>query len=81
MSNIELTAYWGDDDASSTIKISEAQWKKIQAGAGYEKSGWSWYEGIRYQVTWVFKDKTYSVHGPDGAEYVLDESVDDLIQF
>lgn len=39
-SHVELTAVWGNDDADSTIKVSQRRWKQIQEGAEFEASAW-----------------------------------------
>lgn len=49
---VEITAYWGHDDAESTIKLSLRKWEEIKAGAQFQKSAWSYYEGQRYRVVW-----------------------------
>ncbi len=74
-----LTAVWGNDDADSTIKVSRRRWKEIQEGAEYETSAWSWYEGTRYRVTWIFSDGKVSVDGIDDRECVIGLPVDELI--
>jgi hypothetical protein len=63
---IELTAVWGNDDAESTIKVSRRMWAKIQNGAEYATSAWSWYEGKRYRVAWRFNSGNVSVDNADG---------------
>jgi hypothetical protein len=35
---VEITAYWGHDDAESTIKLSPRKWEKIKAGAQFQES-------------------------------------------
>lgn len=32
---VELTAYWGNDDADSTIKVSIKKWEQIKSGAQF----------------------------------------------
>lgn len=76
---VSLTAYWGNDDAESTIKVSRRRWKAIREGAEYIASTWSWYEGQRESVTWVFENSCVSIHGDDGMECVLELPVDELI--
>jgi hypothetical protein len=39
---VHATAYWGNDDAESSIKLSRKQWAAIQAGAEYETRAWGW---------------------------------------
>lgn len=78
-SHVELTAVWGNDDADSTIKVSQRRWKQIQEGAEFETSAWSSYEGRRYSVAWHFSDGVVSVSGGDGRECVVDLPVEELI--
>jgi hypothetical protein len=40
---IQLTAFWGNDDAESSIRISRRRWNAIQSGAEYEVNAASWY--------------------------------------
>lgn len=75
---VQLTALWGNDDASGTIKISRRRWRSIQEGAVFSKSGWSWYEGSRKSVTWHFSGGSVSISDEDGRQNVLDLSVDNL---
>ena len=35
---VELTAIWGNDDVSSSIKISRRRWAAIHEGAEFQKS-------------------------------------------
>jgi hypothetical protein len=37
---VVLTAFWGNDDAASTIKVSR-RWESIRAGAEYRTPAWS----------------------------------------
>jgi hypothetical protein len=75
---VMLTAIWGNDDADSTIKLSHTQWEAIRAGAEYETSTWSWYEGKRFPVNWSFVNGCVSIFGEDGMECLIDYPVDDL---
>jgi hypothetical protein len=76
---VELTAVWGNDDADSTIRVSPRRWKAIQQGAKYRDVADSWYEGTKALVGWHFKDGKVSVHGDDGAEWLVGMPVEDLI--
>jgi len=76
---VELTAVWGNDDADSAIKVSRSRWQKIQSGAEYETSAWSWYEGKRYSVNWHFAEGEVSVYGENGMECVVELPVEELI--
>lgn len=76
---VELTAVWGNDDAESTIKMSRRRWKRIEEGAEYRTSAWSWYEGTREAVRWCFANREVSIGGEDGATYWVDMPLEELI--
>lgn len=75
---VEVKAYWGNDDAESTIKISRRRWSAILNGDEYIKTTWSWYEGKRSPVTWSFANGSVSIDGEDGMQCVLDQPASDL---
>ena len=75
---VELTAVWGNDNAESTIKVSRRRWKSICAGAAYQTSALSWYEGQSDTVTWSFINGEVSIDGSDFAQYVRDRPVLEL---
>jgi hypothetical protein len=75
---VELRAYWGNDDAESTIKLSRRKWSAILEGENYTKSTWSWYEGKRYPVTWCFSNGLVSIDGEDGRQCIVDRDACDL---
>jgi hypothetical protein len=77
---VHITALWGNDDAESTIKISQRHWKAIQAGAEYETSAWGWYEGRRFSTSWHFYDASLSVYAEDH-ECIIDCGMEDLIVY
>ena len=76
---VELTAFWGNDDAESTIKVSRRRWKAICSGAEYWTSAWSWYEGKRDSVAWSFTDGNVTISGKDGRQCKVKNPVDELI--
>jgi hypothetical protein len=76
---VELTAYWGNDDADSTIKVSVKKWEQIKSGAQFQKSAKSYYEGQGYDVTWSFGYGVVSIDGEDGMQCVVDLPVEELI--
>lgn len=76
---VELTAYWGNDDADSTIKISTKKWEEIKAGAQFQKTAKSYYEGQKYDITWSFSNGVVSIDGEDGMQCVVDLPVGELI--
>lgn len=77
---VELTAYWGNDDAESTIKVSPRRWEAIQEGANYETSAWGWYEGRRFSVDWRFAGGNVSIDGEDGRQCVVEIPISELIE-
>lgn len=79
MNRLYITAYWGNDDAESSIRISRGCWKKILLGKSYEQSAWAWYEGKRFSVLWELSNKTISISGRDLAQYLVDNPVEELI--
>jgi hypothetical protein len=76
---INIKAYWGNDDAESTIRISRRSWRMINEGSEFTKSTWSWYEGKRYPVTWTFDNQKVSIDGIDGMQCLNDDPIDTLI--
>ena len=77
--HVELRAFWGNDDAESTITISRRQWKEIQEGTEYATTAWGWYEGSRFAVAWSFAGGRVSIDGEDGMQCVVDLPVSELI--
>lgn len=59
---IILEAFWGNDDASSSIIIPLSKWNKIRTGGFYKKLGWGWYEGEKYKVLWEFNEKIFTIY-------------------
>ena len=51
---VTLSAWWGNNDASSEIVIPLSKWEEILDGLEFEIDGYSWYEGERFNVTWQF---------------------------
>lgn len=76
---VRLTAFWGNDDEESTIKVSRRRWKEIQEGANYSTSAWSWFEGVRSTVFWDFADGNVSIDGFDGMQCIAELPVSELI--
>jgi hypothetical protein len=77
--SVVLTAYWGNDDAESTIKVSPSKWHEIEQGGEYCTRGWGWYEGARFSVGWRFASTEFSIDGIDGAQCVLESPIVELI--
>lgn len=76
---VELTAFWGNDDADSTIRISSREWQQICDGAEYDTFGSSYYEGKRSSVSWKFNNGRVSIFGNNGQEYIYDAAISILI--
>lgn len=76
---IELTAFWGNDDASSKIKIKRNLWDQILSGAELSKSAVGYYEGLKFSVEWNFSKKKVTIIGEDGFEAVSEMSISELI--
>ncbi len=76
---VEVTAYWGADDADSTIKLRLEKWKEIKGGAKFAKKGLSYYEGQSYEVLWSFGAGKVTIDGEDGMQCVADLPVEELI--
>jgi hypothetical protein len=76
---VQVSAYWGNDDVESTIRMSRRTWRMINEGEDFYKSTWSYYEGKRYSVSWSFSDKKVSISGMDGMECWSDSPLDSLI--
>ena len=76
---VQLTAVWGNDDAESSITISQRRWKNIQEGAEYDTVGPFHYEGESGSVAWHFSGGLLSIFGNEGRECLLDHPVNDLI--
>ena len=77
--SVTLTAYWGNDDASSTIRLSRKRWKAILEGAEHETTAWSHYEGSRSRVTWSFSNCTVSICSDDGMECMVGDPLSELV--
>jgi ribosomal protein L25 (general stress protein Ctc) len=75
---IELRTVWGNGDAESSIKVSRRRWEKIQEGAEYCTSAWSWYEGSRYSVEWRFFEGNFCIYGTGSEERAVDLPVSEL---
>ena len=76
---VELTACWGNYDADSTIKVTTKKLEEIKAGAQFQKTAKSYYEGQGYDVTWSFANGVVSIDGEDGMQCVVDLPVEELI--
>ena len=77
--HVKLTAYWGNDDAESTIKVSRSRWKAITEGGAYETTAWGGYEGGRFSVSWQFQNGSFSVLAADGNDCIIDAPIEELI--
>jgi len=77
---INLTAFWGNDDVDSTIKVSRRRWKAIQEGAEYVATGSYWFEGKKFYATWSFADGKVTIRGDDDMDCVNNEPVGKLFR-
>lgn len=76
---VRVRAYWGNSEADCVIRIPRSKWMAIQNGASFSKRTWSWYEGKRESVEWVFANGLLTVNGDGAAQYLVDEDVSELI--
>ncbi len=76
---VEITAYWGNDDASSTIRLRRSIWNRIKDGGDYVRGAHSWYEGKRYVCRWYFSDGRVSISGSDCSDHLLAEPIEELM--
>ncbi len=76
---VKLTAFWGNDDAESTIIIPSNTWDDINKGGSYSLNADSYYEGNKSEVVWVFENKIFSIYGEDGLQCVYEMPIKDLI--
>ena len=76
---IELTTYWGNDDADSTIVLSNEIWQKISLGESFSIIAESTYEGIEETVTWSFGNGYFSIESDAGGQCIFAESIEALI--
>jgi hypothetical protein len=72
---VEITEFWSDGCACSTIKMSRRQWAKILNGEEYERCTTSYYDGQRSYVDWLFKDAKLTINGGDCNLHVEDLDV------
>ena len=79
LNNIEMTAFWGNDDASSTITVSSDMYSQLLEGAHTTINAESWYEGLAYEVVWFFSDGCVSIIGGDGEHHLIDLDIQKLI--
>jgi hypothetical protein len=62
---ISIRALWANNAATSTIKISPRQWKKIQEGKEFKKGGWGYYERQRFSVSWYFNNRNVTIYADE----------------
>ena len=75
---VEISEFWADGCAISTLKISRRTWSKILAGERYEKSVSAYYDGARSTVDWIFENRKLSIIGDDSTYHVENYGVDYL---
>ena len=76
---IQLTAWWGNSDAQSSIRVSRRTWKHIKQGLVFTKRSTGWYEGQRQSVVWHFSSAELSINGEEDEQFVVCQPVEDLI--
>jgi hypothetical protein len=76
---VRVTAYWGNDDAESSIELITDVWNEIQNGAEYSVTSESWYEGESESVTWLFNKGLVSIDGEDCRQCLVEETLSALI--
>jgi hypothetical protein len=76
---IVINATWGNDDVLGSIKVSRLRWKKILSGEYYDTTSYSYYEGKRSIVNWVFDNKELNIYSDDGVEHLIGFSVQNLV--
>lgn len=74
-----ITAYWGNDDVSASLRISKANWQFILNGGKYYGTCKYYYEGASYTADWYFNKGVVNISGSDGRDCVLDMPVSELI--
>jgi len=76
---VQVTAYWGNDDVSCTIRVRKSIWHKVEKGAYYERTGYYGYEGEKIRCKWIFSGGLLSISGADGGDHLLGEPLEELI--
>ena len=76
---IRLTAFWGNGDAESSIRVSRRMWKKIKEGMKFSFDSTGWYEGTRQKVCWSFIDGKVDIDGEDGRQCIVGDTINSLI--
>lgn len=75
---IELTAWWGNDDVDASIQVTHSEWEAIQNGGQFEYGSSYFYEGKDYSAWWTFADGHVTIKGDDGMECVVELPVTEL---
>ena len=75
---ITVTAYWGNDDAESSISLSLDQWRSIQEGGVHAAHSESWYEGQCEEVIWSFANGLVTIDGEDGRQCIINTPLSEL---
>ena len=68
--HVQVTTFWGNEDAVACIKVSRRRWSTILKGESYETRSYSYYEGTRSIVLWCFEKSKLTIVGADNVEYV-----------
>ena len=76
---VSVTAYWSEDDAESTLVLSDADWAALSVGATQVFQSKGFYEGEEFDVEWSFSNSYFCINGFDGRQCVVDETIQDLV--
>ncbi len=76
---LQVTAYWGNDDVSCTIRVRKSIWNRVENGAYYKRVGFYGYEGQVFRCKWIFSGGFVSISGADGGVHLLGVPMDQLI--
>lgn len=74
-----LKAYWGNDDAESTLTLSSDEWEPVNRGERLEKTATAIHEGVEETVTWVIQDREVTIIGGDASQKMLAWPLNELI--
>jgi hypothetical protein len=76
---LKVTAYWGNDDVSCTIRVRKSIWRKVEMGSYYKRIGYYGYEGEDFRWKWIFSGGLLSISGAEGGDHLLGLPLEELI--
>ena len=76
---VKVTAFWGNDDAESTVELSREAWERVKRGGRHVIVGQSAYEGRSESVAWSFEDRCIWINGNEGAQHINGDSIESLV--